>query len=152
MDRYFATKAALFTPDHAKAAVVNRDDEYARPLAATARIPAWTTRRTTRMRICTPIEVRCGADGTDFSLHTPDGYSRSSPPFLFRTAPGGNTLTTLTSLAATGADVSGAAAGLETSARRPRPPRRYAGQDFLASWTTCTTRRARKSCCRFCAR
>lgn len=126
MDRYFAAKAALFTPDRAKAAVVNRDDEYARRLAATARIPVWTHSTNDTHADLYADEIRCGADGTDFSLHTPDGYARVRLSLLGPHQVG-NALTALTSLAATGADVLGAAAGLETLHGVPGPPRRRPG-------------------------
>ena len=132
MDRYFAAKAAVFTPDRAKAAVVNRDDEYARRLAATARIPVWTHSTNDTHADLYADEIRCGADGTDFSLHTPDGYARVRLSLLGPHQVG-NALTALTSLAATGADVLGAAAGLETLHGVPgRLERIDAGQDFLA--------------------
>ncbi len=42
MDEYFATKAGLFTPRRARAAVVTVDDEWGRKLAAAAGIPVTT--------------------------------------------------------------------------------------------------------------
>ena len=45
MDRYFASKASLFTPEHAQRAVVWVDDEYGERLAATTTLPLTPVRR-----------------------------------------------------------------------------------------------------------
>lgn len=42
MDEYFQTKARLFTPRHAKSAVITVDDEWGRRLASAAEIPVTT--------------------------------------------------------------------------------------------------------------
>jgi UDP-N-acetylmuramoyl-L-alanyl-D-glutamate--2,6-diaminopimelate ligase len=42
MEEYFRTKARLFTPERARAAVVTIDDDWGRKLAATAEIPVTT--------------------------------------------------------------------------------------------------------------
>lgn len=132
MDRYFAAKAALFTPDRAQAAVVNLDDEYARRLAAHAEMPVWTHSTNATQADLYADEISCGSDGTDFSLHTHDGHARVRLSLLGPHQVG-NALTALTSLAAVGADVLGAAAGLETLRGVPgRLERIDAGQDFLA--------------------
>jgi UDP-N-acetylmuramoyl-L-alanyl-D-glutamate--2,6-diaminopimelate ligase len=42
MDDYFATKALLFTPEHARSAVITVDDEWGRRMAAACTVPAVT--------------------------------------------------------------------------------------------------------------
>ena len=42
MEEYFQTKARLFTPERARAAVVTVDDDWGRKLAAAAEIPVTT--------------------------------------------------------------------------------------------------------------
>ncbi len=132
MDRYFAAKAALFTPERAQAAVVNLDDEYARRLAAITEIPVWTHSASDTRADVFADEIHCSAEGTEFIVHTCDGNARVRLSLLGPHQVG-NALTALTSLAASGADVLVAAAGLETLRGVPgRLERIDAGQDFLA--------------------
>ena len=42
MEEYFAAKAALFTPERAKRAVITVDDEWGTRMAAEAPVPVWT--------------------------------------------------------------------------------------------------------------
>lgn len=46
IEQYYATKAALFTPDRCRRAVINIDDSWGRRLAAQARVPTVTVGRT----------------------------------------------------------------------------------------------------------
>ncbi|MER6991229.1 UDP-N-acetylmuramoyl-L-alanyl-D-glutamate--2,6-diaminopimelate ligase [Saccharopolyspora hirsuta] len=48
VEQYFATKAALFTPERCRRAVVNIDDPWGRRLAAQARVPTVTVGRSPR--------------------------------------------------------------------------------------------------------
>lgn len=132
MERYFAAKAALFTSDRTHAAVVNLDDDYGRRLAATAEVPVWTHSTTDTVADVYADGIRCDATGTTFTVHTAAGRARVRLSLLGPHQVD-NALTALTSLAATGADVLHAAAGLETLPCVPgRLERVDVGQDFLA--------------------
>lgn len=79
MEDYFATKAELFTPGHARRAVVTVDDEWGRRLAAVTRIPV-TTLSTTSGGAPADWTVTATAArglGTDFNLQGPDGVDLS---------------------------------------------------------------------------
>ncbi|PTT59780.1 UDP-N-acetylmuramoyl-L-alanyl-D-glutamate--2,6-diaminopimelate ligase [Arthrobacter sp. HMWF013] len=79
MEDYFATKAELFTPQRARAAVVTVDDDWGRRLAATAGIPVTTlatvsggdlSREDADWRVA---EIAARGLGSDFTLRGPDG-------------------------------------------------------------------------------
>lgn len=77
MDEYFATKAELFTPRRARAAVITVDDEWGRRLAATAGIPV-TTLATTGAGGAADWKVTDTAArglGTEFTLGGPRGVT-----------------------------------------------------------------------------
>lgn len=132
MERYFAAKAALFTPDRTQAAVVNLDDEYGRRLIATAQVPVWTHSTTDAGADVYADAVRCDAHGTTFTVRTAAGHTQVRLSLLGPHQVD-NALTALTSVAATGADVLRAAAGLEALPSVPgRLERVDVGQDFLA--------------------
>ena len=67
MERYFATKAALFAPEHAVLGVVNTDDRWGRRLLADARIPLVAVRGERRRA----VELAPGS-----SPRSPGGASR----------------------------------------------------------------------------
>ncbi|MEK0153751.1 UDP-N-acetylmuramoyl-L-alanyl-D-glutamate--2,6-diaminopimelate ligase [Arthrobacter oryzae] len=85
MDEYFQTKAELFTPPHAKSAVVTVDDEWGRRLAAGAGIPVttlataqgnepeasadWAVTATAPRGLGTEFLLR-HRDGTELRVHT----------------------------------------------------------------------------------
>ncbi len=74
MDDYFATKAELFTPRRARAAVVTVDDEWGRRLAGGAEVPV-TTLATSAGTAADWTVTRTAARGlgTEFTLSGPDG-------------------------------------------------------------------------------
>lgn len=79
MDEYFQTKAELFTPRRARAAVVTVDDEWGRRLAAGSGIPVTTLATTDGYDPRSPSADWCVAStaprglGTDFLLRHRDG-------------------------------------------------------------------------------
>jgi UDP-N-acetylmuramoyl-L-alanyl-D-glutamate--2,6-diaminopimelate ligase len=79
MDEYFQTKAELFTPGRARAAVVTVDDEWGRRLAAGSGIPVTTLATTDGYDPRSPNADWCVADtaprglGTEFVLRHRDG-------------------------------------------------------------------------------
>ncbi len=97
MDEYFQTKARLFTPERARAAVVTIDDAWGRKLAAAAEIPVttlatagpigsgdadadwtadWTVARTTPRGLGSDFVLR-HRDGAELRVHTglPGGFN-----------------------------------------------------------------------------
>jgi UDP-N-acetylmuramoyl-L-alanyl-D-glutamate--2,6-diaminopimelate ligase len=60
MDDYFATKAALFSPERARVAVVNADDPWGRKLLAAARLP------TRSFSLADAAGLELGPDGARF--------------------------------------------------------------------------------------
>ena len=60
MDDYFATKAALFSPERARVAVVNADDPWGRRLLAAARLP------TRSFSLADAVGLELGPDGARF--------------------------------------------------------------------------------------
>ncbi len=77
MEGYFATKAALFTPDHAQQAVITVDDEWGARMAAAATVPT-TTLSTSGADTETGADwrvrqVRRDGVGSRFVLHGPRG-------------------------------------------------------------------------------
>ena len=71
MDAYFAAKAQLFTPAHARSAVINIDDPWGRTLAANIAIPFVTFGA--EGADWTATDVRRGDAGrTRFTAHGPD--------------------------------------------------------------------------------
>ncbi|ALV45486.1 UDP-N-acetylmuramoylalanyl-D-glutamate--2,6-diaminopimelate ligase [Arthrobacter alpinus] len=79
MEGYFQTKAALFTPEHAKAAVVTVDDVWGRRMAAACTVPVVTlsTRQIEGADDPHPMwqvrDVRREGIGSRFTLAGPDG-------------------------------------------------------------------------------
>ncbi|MBM0128142.1 UDP-N-acetylmuramoyl-L-alanyl-D-glutamate--2,6-diaminopimelate ligase [Pimelobacter simplex] len=80
VEDYFAAKATLFTPEHARFGLVCVDDEHGRRLAAEAPIPV----RTYAVRTdadWTVADVDQRPDGSTFTVHGPDGLTvRGSVP------------------------------------------------------------------------
>jgi len=132
MDDYFAAKAQLFTPEYARAGVVNADDPRGRELVATAGIPVTTFSargRDTADWIAT--DVRPGADGSAFRVIGPGGVAADATialPGDFNVA---NALAAIVALVEAGVGLADAVAGV---AACPGPPGRLerveAGQDF----------------------
>ena len=75
MDEYFSTKAELFTPRRARAAVVTVDDSWGRRLASTSDIPVTTlaVNPSEEAADWTVTATAARGLGTDFILRGPDG-------------------------------------------------------------------------------
>lgn len=132
MERYFAAKAALFTPDRTQAAVVNIDDDHGRTLAAALDVPVWTHSTRDPAADVYAESIRCDPHGTTFTAHTPAGRAHVRLSLLGPHQVH-NALTALTSVAAADGDVLRAAEGLETLSCVPgRLERVEAGRDVLA--------------------
>jgi UDP-N-acetylmuramoyl-L-alanyl-D-glutamate--2,6-diaminopimelate ligase len=73
MEDYFATKAELFTPGRARAAVVTVDDEWGRQLSGSTTVPVTTLSTTGAAADWTVTETAPRGLGTEFTLSGPDG-------------------------------------------------------------------------------
>jgi UDP-N-acetylmuramoyl-L-alanyl-D-glutamate--2,6-diaminopimelate ligase len=132
IDAYFAAKARLFTPEFARAGVVNVDDEHGRILAATPQIPL-----TTYSAAGNPdadwraADVRSGADGSSFRVIGPGGVEADASvalPGPFNVA---NALAAIVALVEAGVSIATAVTGVAACAGVPgRLERVEAGQDF----------------------
>jgi UDP-N-acetylmuramoyl-L-alanyl-D-glutamate--2,6-diaminopimelate ligase len=112
LDDYFNAKARLFTPQFAKAGVVNVDDEHGRRLLGGAQIPLTTVSATTRDAQWWLSEVSHGRDsGSQFVVHGPDVVASVSIrlPGAFNIA---NALLAFVTLVVAGIDPEAAARGI----------------------------------------
>nr|WP_307815481.1 UDP-N-acetylmuramoyl-L-alanyl-D-glutamate--2,6-diaminopimelate ligase [Streptomyces sp. 7-21] len=134
MEDYFQAKARLFTPERARAGVVNADDEYGRRLAAEARIPVTTFSAEGHPDADWRAEdVELGPLGSTFTAVGPGGVrvpAAAPLPGPFNVA---NALAAIAALAAAGTDPRTAAEGIAAVPGVPgRLERVDAGQPYLA--------------------
>src|SRR5690606_35540118 len=74
MEAYYEAKRLLFTPEHARRAVVCVDDEWGRRLAREATIPVTTYATREGIEADHRVwEIRAGDYGSDFTVEGPDG-------------------------------------------------------------------------------
>ena len=132
IDAYFAAKATLFTPDYARAGVVNIDDEHGRVLAAAPRIPI-----TTYSAAGNPAadwraaDVRGGADGSAFRVVGPGGVEADASVALAGPFNVANALGAIVALVESGVGIATAVRGVAACPGVPgRLERVEAGQDF----------------------
>ena len=111
LDDYFNAKARLFTPQFARAGVVNVDDEHGRRLLGVAGIPLTTVSATTRDAHWWVSDQSAGDGRTDFVVHGPDVVTSVTVrlPGSFNVA---NALLTFVTLVVAGVDPAAAAAGI----------------------------------------
>jgi UDP-N-acetylmuramoyl-L-alanyl-D-glutamate--2,6-diaminopimelate ligase len=112
LDDYFNAKARLFTPQFARAGVVNVDDEHGRRLLEVAEIPLTTVSATTRDAQWWVSDRSYGQEnGTDFVAHGPDVVTSVSTrlPGSFNVA---NALLAFVTLVVAGVDPQAAARGI----------------------------------------
>jgi UDP-N-acetylmuramoyl-L-alanyl-D-glutamate--2,6-diaminopimelate ligase len=131
---YFRAKASLFTPEHARAAVVNLDDEYGRRLVDHPRVPTITYAASgDRDADWRAEDVVTGPAGTTFTAVGPGGVGVSCNVALPGRFNVDNALGALATLVSAGLRPDVAAAGLATcTGVAGRVERIDAGQDFLA--------------------
>ncbi|MFT4187307.1 MAG: UDP-N-acetylmuramoyl-L-alanyl-D-glutamate--2,6-diaminopimelate ligase, partial [Aeromicrobium sp.] len=132
LDDYFAAKARLFTPEHARRAVVNADDEHGRRLIDNAsEVPVVTFSAEGRAADWRAMNIRAHRLGSRFDVVGPDGRSAEATvplPGAFNVS---NALAALAALASTGRDLDALVAGLASSPGVPgRMEQVDAGQDF----------------------
>ncbi len=134
IEDYFAAKAMLFTPEHARIAVVNIDDEHGQRLAERAAVPTLTYSALGDPRAdWRASQVRLAPDGSTFAVRGPDGVELDAAvrlPGRFNVA---NALAAIAALVAAGVPAEVAAAGVAARAGVPgRMERIDAGAPFLA--------------------
>ena len=133
LEDYFLAKAALFTPDHARRAVVNVDDAHGRRLCELTPLPVTTFSTAGRAADWRAVNIRPHRLGTDLEVLGPDGLAidLSVPlPGAFNVS---NALAVVAALATIGHDAAELAAGIAASTGVPgRMERVDAGQDFTA--------------------
>lgn len=130
VEEYYRAKASLFTPERARLALVNVDDEHGRRLAAEATIPVRTFSAEGRDADWRAADVTLLPEHSLFTVHGPDGrtIAASCPlPGAFNVA---NTLAAIAACVEAGLS-EGVAAGIAASGGVPgRMERVEAGQDF----------------------
>lgn len=99
LEDYYRAKASLFTPQRARLALVNVDDEHGRRLAGETDLPVRTFAASGRDADWRAVDVELGPDRSHFVVEAPDGRRlRTSCPI-----PGDfNVLNTLAAIAACG--------------------------------------------------
>ncbi len=130
---YFEAKATLFTPEHARHAVLNADDEHGRLLAGRTSLPVTTFSVDGRAADWRAVNVRPHRLGSDLTVLGPDGLEleMSVPlPGVFNVS---NALAVVAALSTAGHDPAGLVAGIGRSTGVPgRMERVERGQEFTA--------------------
>ncbi|KAA1378827.1 UDP-N-acetylmuramoyl-L-alanyl-D-glutamate--2,6-diaminopimelate ligase [Aeromicrobium fastidiosum] len=133
LEEYFLAKAALFTADRARHAVINVDDAHGRRLQQLTPLPVTTFSTDGNAADWRAANIRPHRLGTDLEVLGPDGLAidLSVPlPGVFNVS---NALAVIAGLAAAGHDPASLAAGIAASTGVPgRMERVDAGQPFTA--------------------
>jgi UDP-N-acetylmuramoyl-L-alanyl-D-glutamate--2,6-diaminopimelate ligase len=133
VEDYFRAKASLFTPQRARAAVLNVDDAYGRRLADETALPVRTFSPSGDPADWRATDVRLEPTGSTFTVHGP-----ADEPFVVRVPLTGdfnvaNALCALAALSEAGFDARAVAEAMSSSPGVPgRLEQVDAGQDFLA--------------------
>ncbi|GAA2001612.1 UDP-N-acetylmuramoyl-L-alanyl-D-glutamate--2,6-diaminopimelate ligase [Nocardioides kribbensis] len=131
VEEYYQAKAALFGPDRARRALVNRDDEHGRRLARETPLPVATFSTTGGGADWEALELRPAPSRTFFEVRGPAG-----PPFPAEVPLAGafnvsNALAAVAAAGEAGLDAPGVADGIAALAGVPgRLESVDAGQDF----------------------
>ena len=132
LEDYFRAKASLFTPERARLALVNVDDEHGRRLLSEAPVPVRTFSASGADADWRASEVELRAEGSAFVITTPSGERLNagcSLPGDFNVA---NTLAAVAAAGEAGLDAGMVAAGIADGGGVPgRLERVDAGQDFV---------------------
>ncbi|MCD9197545.1 UDP-N-acetylmuramoyl-L-alanyl-D-glutamate--2,6-diaminopimelate ligase [Aeromicrobium wangtongii] len=133
LEDYFLAKAALFTPERARHAVINVDDAHGRRLRELTPLPITTFSTDGNAADWRAVNIRPHRLGTDLEVIGPDGaaFDLSVPlPGVFNVS---NALAVIAALATAGHDPAELAAGIAASTGVPgRMERVDAGQPFTA--------------------
>ncbi|MFD1945725.1 UDP-N-acetylmuramoyl-L-alanyl-D-glutamate--2,6-diaminopimelate ligase [Nocardioides aestuarii] len=132
LEDYYRAKASLFTPERARRALVNVDDEHGRRLVSETTIPVRTFSATGAEADWRAVDLQLEATGSRFTLVTPDGERIAAGvplPGDFNVA---NALAAIAACAEVGYDAGRIAAGIAAGPGVPgRLERVEAGQDFV---------------------
>ena len=133
VEEYFLAKAALFTPEHARHAVINVDDAHGRRLVELTSLPVTTFSSEGAAADWRAVNVRPHRLGTDLEVMGPDGDVFELQVPLAGVFNVSNAMAALVALVTTGRDRSALAAGIAASVGVPgRMERVEVGQDFTA--------------------
>jgi UDP-N-acetylmuramoyl-L-alanyl-D-glutamate--2,6-diaminopimelate ligase len=137
LESYFGAKASLFTPERARAAVVDVDDTYGARLAgmaAEAGVPVVTVSPAGNQSADWRVEdLVCVATGSTFTLRGPDGISVPAGTLLPGAVNVDNAALAVVALVVVGVDPAAAAAGVRACPGVPgRMERIETGGTFLA--------------------
>ena len=134
MEEYFLAKAALFTPQRSRAAVIDIDDEYGRRLATLAGVPVSTVSAAGEPSADWRAEdLELGPDGSRFTVVGPDGRRAAAEVRLAGPFNVSNALLAIVALVAGGVPLDDAVAGVAATPGVPgRMERVDAGQPFLS--------------------
>ncbi|WKN50082.1 UDP-N-acetylmuramoyl-L-alanyl-D-glutamate--2,6-diaminopimelate ligase [Nocardioides sp. Arc9.136] len=132
VEDYFRAKAALFTPERARLALLNVDDEHGRRLVREATVPVRTFSATGAEADWRAVDVELHPHGSRFRVLGPDGLEVAAAcpiPGGFNVA---NTLAAVAACAEAGLGAARVADGIASGAGVPgRLERVEAGQDFV---------------------
>ena len=112
MDAYFEAKASLFTPERARLAVVNVDDEYGSRLVERLELPYETFSTTGRDADWRAERIAATSHSSSFVVVDPDGRRREASVPLVGSFNVSNALAAIASLAAAGCPVDPALKGI----------------------------------------
>ena len=133
VEDYFLAKASLFTPEHARHAVLNADDAYARRIGDMTSLPVTTFSCTGAAADWQAVNVRPHRLGTDVEVLGPDGSATELYVPLAGVFNVSNAMAAIAALATAGYEPAELAAGIARSTGVPgRMERVEAGQDFTA--------------------
>lgn len=131
IEAYFLAKASLFTPDHARHAVINIDDAHGRRLVELTSLPVTTFSTEGAAADWCAVNIRPHRLGTDLEVLGPDGSATELHVPLAGVFNVSNALAALAALATAGRDPAELAAGIAASTGVPgRMERVEAGQEF----------------------
>ena len=132
VDDYFAAKASLFTPERARLALLNVDDEHGRRLAGEVTIPVRTMSSAGRAADWQATGIDRTTSGSRFVVRAPDGatFPAGCPlPGDFNVA---NALAAIAACGEAGLDAAAVAAGMAAGGSVPgRFEVVDSGQDFV---------------------
>jgi UDP-N-acetylmuramoyl-L-alanyl-D-glutamate--2,6-diaminopimelate ligase len=133
LEEYFFAKAALFTPDHARKAVINIDDAHGRRLRELTPLPVTTFSTDGNPADWRAVNIRPHRLGTDLEVLGPDGVAIDLSVPLAGVFNVSNALAVIAALATAGFDPVELASGIAASTGVPgRMERVDVGQPFTA--------------------
>lgn len=133
VESYFAAKAELFTPEHARRAVINLDDAHGRRLTGMTSLPVTTFSTEGAAADWRAVNVRAHRLGSDVTLISPDGTETELSVPLAGAFNVSNAVAAIVALAGEGHDLDDLVRGVATARGVPgRMERVDAGQPFTA--------------------